>query len=112
MLLNDERERGPRTTLRPGESTGAYPLLKRARATEGSLEPAKFDELHDAMPANLQPILYCLYFSCRTAAARKVDCTQVSFNGERVEILLRAQEEKKTASAAPANWLKRSERHR
>lgn len=70
-------------------------MLKEPEPRQGFLEPAKFDELHDAMPANLQPILYYLYFTgCRTAAAKKVDWTQVAFNGEHVEILLRAEQVK------------------
>jgi len=71
------------------------PMLKDPEPRQGFLHPAKFSELHDAMPENLQPILFYLYLTgCRTTAAKKVDWTQVSFNGERVEILLRAEQVK------------------
>jgi integrase len=71
------------------------PMLKEPEPRQGFLHPAKFSELHDAMPENLQPLLFYLYLTgCRTAAAKKVDWTQVSFNGERVEILLRAEQVK------------------
>jgi integrase len=71
------------------------PMLPEPEPREGFLEPQQFDELYDAMPEKLQPLLYYLYFTgCRTAAAKKIDWTQVSFNGNRVEILLRAKQVK------------------
>jgi integrase len=67
------------------------PMLKEPDPREGFLEPQKFDELCAVMPENLQPILLYLYRTgCRTGAAKKIDWSQVSFNGKRVEILLRA----------------------
>jgi integrase len=71
------------------------PMLKEPEPREGFLYPDQFAGLRAAMPANLQPILTYLYLTgCRVGAAKKVDWTQVVFDGDRVEIALRAAQVK------------------
>jgi integrase len=71
------------------------PMLKEPEPRQGFLYPNQFAGLLAAMPENLRPILRYLYLTgCRTAAAKKVDWTQVVFDGKRVEIALRAEQVK------------------
>jgi integrase len=71
------------------------PMLKEPEPREGFLYADQFAGLRAAMPANLQPILTYMYLTgCRSGAAKKVDWTQVVFDGDRVEIALRAKQVK------------------
>ena len=71
------------------------PMLQEPESREGFLYADQYAGLRAAMPANLQPILTYLYLTgCRVGAAKKVDWTQVVFDGDRVEIALRAAQVK------------------
>jgi len=70
-------------------------MLREPEPREGFLPPDQFAGLRAAMPTNLQPILTYMYLTgCRTSAAKKVDWNQVVFDGDRVEIALRASQVK------------------
>lgn len=71
------------------------PMLEEPPPRQGFLEPERFAELKGAMPENLKTTLHYLYFTgCRTGAAKKVEWTQVLFDGNRVELLFRANQVK------------------
>jgi len=71
------------------------PMLEEPPPRQGFLEPELFAELKGAMPENLKTTLHYLYFTgCRTGAAKKVEWTQVLFDGNRVELLFRANQVK------------------
>ena len=67
------------------------PMLPEPPAREGFLEAQRFNELKQAMPERLRPFLHYLYFTgCRTGAAKKIEWSQILFDGKHVEVLLRA----------------------
>jgi integrase len=71
------------------------PMLKEPPPREGFLYADQFAELRAALPTNLQPIVSYMYMTgCRVGAAKKVDWSQVVFDGARVEIALRAEQVK------------------
>lgn len=71
------------------------PMLPEPEPREGFLYPKQFAALRDAMPEILRPILTYLYLTgCRVGAAKKVDWSQVIFEGDKVEIALRAKQVK------------------
>ena len=72
------------------------PMLPEPPAREGFLEAQRFNELKQAMPERLRPFLHYPYFTgCRTGAAKKIEWSQILFDGKHVEVLLRAIQMKK-----------------
>jgi integrase len=68
-------------------------MLEESEPREGFLYADEFNQLLSAMPANLHPIMRYLYMTgCRVTAAKRVDWTQVVFDGDRVEIRLRGKQ--------------------
>ncbi|MFZ0298404.1 MAG: tyrosine-type recombinase/integrase [Candidatus Sulfotelmatobacter sp.] len=71
------------------------PMLKEPEPREGFLAAKKFAELESAMQEDLRPVLYYLYITgCRSGAAEQIEWSQVIFDGDKVEILLRAAQMK------------------
>jgi integrase len=71
------------------------PMLPEPEPRQGFLAPKKFAELENAMQEDLRPVLYYLYITgCRSNAAKQIEWPQVIFDGDKVEILLRAAQVK------------------
>jgi integrase len=71
------------------------PMLKEPEPRQGFLAPKKYAELENAVQEDLRPVLYYLYITgCRTNAAKQIEWPQVIFDGDKVEILLRAAQVK------------------
>jgi integrase len=69
--------------------------LKEPEPRQGFLAPKNYAELENAMQEALRPVLYYLYVTgCRTNAAKQIEWPQVIFDGDKVEILLRAAQVK------------------
>ncbi len=80
-----------------------FPMLKDADPRQGFLIPQQFERLRAAMPEHLHPIVTFLYFTgCRVGAAKKVQWSQLVFQGDKVEMRLEAKQVKnRTALTLP-----------